>query len=504
MKFINHSVNYILLFADPLVKEKNIPDQAELRMHAEIVGVVDFLIGKSSQDTMSFQWMGSEPGLYRDAPMDLNRSKEFRMAINDAITARYPASIGSSLKGKDNKEHPVLLLFNPVNSYDSERNTQQEIDSSAIVVSIVHLEKLLYPHEPEQVTESEFLASRFVDLSAIQPSIGTEISSAHYLKRFSPLFPGKSLLAIEILPKKDFFSILPNRKFILTALISLLTTILMTLFVRHIRNLEYDLKKRIAEQTAEIRGQLVALTEAKTQIEKSDQLKTAFLNNISHEIRTPLNGILGFSVMLMGEDLSRGEKEECLGMLQVSSDRLTSTINNYMDMAMLITGNMPVRTQLVHPDQLLLNVSAKYRTLCIRKKIAFQILNSEKNNDSEFFTDPDLLEKIISHLLDNAVKFTSTGRVTVGFIYQKDDIEFFIRDTGIGISREAQELIFNAFTQEDIKQRHAYGGNGLGLSIARESVLLLKGRLTLQSEKGLGSTFTVSVPLKNNEINQAL
>lgn len=501
-KFINHTVNDISRFAGHLVHHQNIPSDSDLRIHTEIEGMVGFFYYKPSCDKGSFEWIGKDSGLFPDISLQLHQNNELKKAINNVLLSRYPASLVSAFKEKDEKEHQVMLFINPINPYDSGRNPIFFKDSAAILVTVINLDTLLFHHEPEYVTESKFLNSRFIDLSVEKPSIGSEIASVTSLKRFCPLFPGKSLLAIEILPTNEFFSILPNQKFILTAIISFLTTILMTFFVRHIRNLEYNLKEIIAEQTAEIRGQLVALTEAKTQIEKSDQLKTAFLNNISHEVRTPLNGILGFSLMLGGESLSHREKEECLNMLQISSDRLTSTINNYMDMAMLITGNMPVRAQRVNPDQLILNASEKYRTLCIRKNIDFQILTDENNDDVQFYTDPDLLEKSLSHLLDNAVKFTNSGRVTIGFLYQVDRIDFFVRDTGIGISKDAQNLIFNPFTQEDIRQKNAYGGNGLGLSIAMESVSLLKGRITLQSEKGMGSAFTVSIPFKTDQFNK--
>lgn len=502
-KFINHAVNDIALNSDQYFQQQLKRNNAGLRVHSEIIGMVGFFYLKPGNDAGSFEWIGSNPVFFPDAPSQLNKNKELQIAMQNVLISRYPASLVSTLNEKDNKEHRVMLFINPVNRHKSEKISPALNDSAAILITVINLEKLLYHHESEYVTEGKFLNSKFIDLSVIQPSIGSEISSVASLIRFSPLFPGKSLLAIEILPTRDFFGILPNRKFFLTALISLLTTLLMTFFVRHIRNQEYVLKDRIAEQTAEIRGQLAALTEAKAQIEKSDQLKTAFLNNISHEVRTPLNGILGFSVMLAGEEMSRRDKEECLNMLQISSERLTRTITDYMDMAMLITGNMPVRILPVKPEQLLLNVSDKYRTQCIRKNIDFQILTDEKYDDSGFNTDPDLLEKILSHLLDNAVKFTRTGRVTVGFLYQDDCIDFYISDTGIGISRDTQELIFNAFTQEDIKQKQAYGGSGLGLSIVMESVNLLKGRITLQSGKGMGSTFTVSIPLNTKEINQA-
>ncbi len=494
-KFINHAVNDISLNADQYSQQHIEPDNAGYRIHSEIAGTVGFFYCKPDHDTVTFEWIGNNPVPFPDAPAQLNKNKELQRTMRNVLLSRYPASLLSNLKIQDNKLHPVMLFINPVNRLKSEIISSPPNDSAAILITVINLNKLLYHHESEYVTESKFLNSKFVDLSVIQPSLGTEISSVASLNRFSPLFPGKSLLAIEILPTKEFFGILPNRKFLLTALISLLTTLLMTFFVRHIRNQEYGLKERIAEQTAEIRGQLAALTMAKAQIEKSDQLKTAFLNNISHEIRTPLNGILGFSVMLAGEDMSRHDKEECLNMLQVSSDRLTRTITDYMDMAMLITGNMPVRFLPVNPNKLLLEVSDRFRTQCVRKNIDFQLLTDEKFDDSAFFSDPDLLEKILSHLLDNAVKFTRVGRVTIGFLYHKDSIDFYIRDTGVGISRETQELIFKTFTQEDIKQRQAYGGSGLGLSIVLESVSLLKGRISLQSEKGMGSTFTVTIPL---------
>jgi signal transduction histidine kinase/CheY-like chemotaxis protein len=275
----------------------------------------------------------------------------------------------------------------------------------------------------------------------------------------------------------------------------LLVTVVLTLFVRYIRNQQFNLKEAVAMQTAELNNHLVELTEAKRQVEQSDKLKTAFLNNISHEVRTPLNGILGFTSMLVHDEIPVNEREEFISMIRESANRLTHTITNYMDISLLVTKNYKVTKKPVNLFQVLCGTIAMFKHACSLKKL---LLVSEVDiSDRELVlnTDKDLLEKILMHLVDNAVKFTSSGKIVVGFKTSETLVTFFIRDTGSGISKAAQQRIFEVFMQEDISHTRGYEGSGLGLSISHESVQLLGGTIAVKSEKGEGSEFSFTLPL---------
>ena len=236
------------------------------------------------------------------------------------------------------------------------------------------------------------------------------------------------------------------------------------------------------------------LQRAKEKAEASDRLKTAFIGNISHEILTPLNGILGFGELMTDPDLSRKEKEDFLKMLNESSARLVNTVNNIMDISLIVSGNQEVRRISVVPVRLLAEIYEKFIKPCTDKKLEFSILQNSADQEVSVLTDPELLRKVLIHLLENAVKFTKEGIIEAGFMVNDHEIEFYVKDTGIGISVDKQKNIFDLFIQEDHSNTRKHDGNGLGLSIARGVVELLGGRIRVESVKGKGSSFFFTIP----------
>ena len=233
---------------------------------------------------------------------------------------------------------------------------------------------------------------------------------------------------------------------------------------------------------------------AKEKAEASDKLKTAFLRNISHEIRTPLNGILGFGLLMSDPDLSPAEKDEFLIMVNESSDRLINTIANIMDAALIVTGNQTVQVKKISLDEMLREIVNKFQRRCIEKKLAFSV---QKDPDLEgvFFTsDPEILNKVLNHLIGNAIKFTKEGSIQVVCTIKKNAMEFTIRDSGIGIPAGVEQQIFEHFIQGDTSNTRDHEGSGLGLSIAKGLVDLLQGRIWVESTQNEGSSFIFSVP----------
>ena len=244
--------------------------------------------------------------------------------------------------------------------------------------------------------------------------------------------------------------------------------------------------KKLAEQE---------LIKAKVKAEASNRLKTAFMNNISHEIRTPLNGILGFGQILADPDFSADEKERYYKMLSESSDRLLNTITNIMDISLLTSGNQKVmKTEVILAD-LISEVCEKFSLSCQQKNMIISRPKTPSKNNYKIFTDGELLSKILHQLIDNAVKFTNRGTIDVGFEEKEDELWFYVRDTGIGISEENKRHIFENFMQVDIANTRKYEGTGVGLSIAKGFVEMLNGKIWLESEKGKGSTFFFSLPV---------
>lgn len=238
------------------------------------------------------------------------------------------------------------------------------------------------------------------------------------------------------------------------------------------------------------------LQEALKRAEKVNKLKSAFIYNISHEVRTPLNGILGFSQLITDPDISEEERHKFFTLLKGSSDRLINTITNYIDISMLASRNMEITRKSVDPVNLLNLLYQKVQPVCREMNLGFFLDLPDSSDQILLNTDAELLRKALGHLLDNAVKFTHQGEIRMGFVLHDNGMEFFIRDTGVGISEDARERVFQTFAQEELSLTRGYEGSGLGLSIADGIVRLLGGSIRLVSEKGQGSHFSFCLPVQ--------
>lgn len=242
-----------------------------------------------------------------------------------------------------------------------------------------------------------------------------------------------------------------------------------------------------------------ALRIAKEKAEASDKLKTEFLNNISHEVRTPLNGILGFAEIISLQDLSEAEKKDSLAMLFESSNRLLNTITNYMDISLISSGNLSVNKKDFNPTSVLSKIYSDFEPLCLSRNLELMLEIPEKTEGFYINSDPEICKKIITHFLDNAVKFTESGTIKFGFTTNNRHLEFFVKDTGIGISKDSFVSIFDKFVKE--KNNNLYKtseGSGLGLSIARGMSDAIGGKINLESIPGAGSSFYLLLPLNKN------
>jgi PAS domain S-box-containing protein len=243
----------------------------------------------------------------------------------------------------------------------------------------------------------------------------------------------------------------------------------------------------------------------KEKAEASDNLKTSFLNNISHEVRTPLNGILGFAEIMSSPRLSDEDKRDSLSMLHESSDRLLNTITNYMDISLITSGNMSVNKKDFIPGQVLRKKFDNYKKICSDRKLELLLSIPVLSENLTINTDPEIFQKIINHLLNNAIKFTEKGSVRYGYIIHEGEIEFFVKDTGIGIGKESIEIVFDHFVKEDHGPLVLSEGSGLGLSISKGMAEMLGGKIRVESEKGKGSSFFFTLPiLKENKADYSL
>ena len=263
---------------------------------------------------------------------------------------------------------------------------------------------------------------------------------------------------------------------------------------QQLENHNHILEERINERTIELEKSNRDLLWAKEKAETSDRLKTAFLRNISHEIRTPLNGILGFGTRLAKRNLSQEKKDEYFAVLQLSTDRLANTMTNYLDMAQIVSGNLSVHKTEFELAKLLNEIYVRFAPSCEAKDLFLFYQHNAVAEDFKIYTDRNILVKILVHLIDNAVKFTNHGTITYGFEVKRDELEFFVQDTGTGIEEEAKTLIFEHFMQEDVSTTRRHEGSGLGLSISNKMAEGISGRMWFQSVKNKGSIFYFTIP----------
>jgi CheY-like chemotaxis protein len=238
------------------------------------------------------------------------------------------------------------------------------------------------------------------------------------------------------------------------------------------------------------------LNEAKINAEESYRLKSAFLANMSHEIRTPMNGIIGFSELLKNARLSEEKRLYYANIVIDSSRQLLNIVNDILDISRIETGKVSLNHEEVCINDLI-NVLYAFFELQIGDK-AIKLIASKplSKSQSTIVTDRTRLRQVLTNLLNNAIKFTNKGHIKFGYQQINDYLEFFVEDTGIGISEELHEKVFEPFRQADLEITNRYGGTGLGLTISRRLVELLGGKIRVESKPGYGSVFYFTLPVK--------
>jgi PAS domain S-box-containing protein len=263
----------------------------------------------------------------------------------------------------------------------------------------------------------------------------------------------------------------------------------------HTLNNEYImLNQELNENVNSIRIINSELIESKNRAEESDKLKSAFLANMSHEIRTPLNAILGFSELLNDTGLSREKTSEYHDIIEFSSQQLLTIINDILDISKIEAGQLSISLDIVDVNNLLQETFLQYKQKAESKNINLVLSTDSSGKNLETRTDEIRVRQVICNLLDNALKFTTEGKIEFGCNVEGNFVKFFVKDTGIGIIPENQSIIFKPFRQVETTSIRNYRGNGLGLSISKALVEKLGGTLTLNSEPGRGSTFTFTIP----------
>ncbi len=240
------------------------------------------------------------------------------------------------------------------------------------------------------------------------------------------------------------------------------------------------------------------LLEAKRKAEESDGLKTAFLANMSHEIRTPMNAIVGFSELLRTGDVSGPDRDEYFSIINSSCKSLSNLIDDIIDLARIEAGQIKIVEEACNPAAIMKELSRFFEEEIRKSKKSISLeLNLNIPDDLITETDEYRLRQILTNILGNAFKFTQEGMISVGcFLNENDELEFSIKDTGIGIKKEDIYSIFDRFRQLDGSSIRKYEGTGLGLSVSKSLVELMGGKIGVESKLDEGSEFYFTIPYK--------
>ena len=254
----------------------------------------------------------------------------------------------------------------------------------------------------------------------------------------------------------------------------------------------------ISRDTTEIKAVHEELLKANLEAEMSNRLKSSFLANISHEIRTPLNSVVGFSNLLLADDVSIEAKEEYIEHINHNSEKLLQIIGDIIDLSRLESSQIEITYEEASVNSIVNEVieEAEKEIRRNEKPIILNVKDQFEEDCDLIFADRIWLKRVLTHLMDNAVKFTLDGSIEFSYYRGNEDLIFKIKDTGIGINKENLGHIFEEFRQEIDGHHRPFEGLGIGLTLAKEVVERMGGRIYVQSEKGIGSEFSFSIPYR--------
>jgi len=242
------------------------------------------------------------------------------------------------------------------------------------------------------------------------------------------------------------------------------------------------------------------LIAAKEKAEESDRLKTAFLANMSHEIRTPMNSILGFISLLQEPNLTGEEKDEYINIVRKGGERLLNTMHDIIDISKIEAREMVVTYIEMDINEMIAYFYDLFRSEVEAKGLVFSIPDCLPQGQALIKTDKNKIYSVMTNLLRNALKYTRNGSLEIGCTRSPGDVLFYVKDTGIGISEDIRQTIFDRFIQADVSNTRTYEGSGLGLSISKAYVEMLGGKIWVESVLHKGSIFYFQIPVSAPEV----
>ncbi|OHU94483.1 hybrid sensor histidine kinase/response regulator [Pseudoalteromonas byunsanensis] len=262
---------------------------------------------------------------------------------------------------------------------------------------------------------------------------------------------------------------------------------------KKLTNFNRELEQQVNEKTEELLAAVAAANNA-------NKAKSRFLANMSHEIRTPMNGIIGLTGILVEQKKGDEETLKQLEIVHTSAQNLLLILNDILDYSKIEAGALALDLHATDVFKLFDTIATLFEQVGLKKQVKFEYQLSSKL-PSCLLVDSLRVNQIVNNLLNNAGKFTEEGTVSLLVDYQNNHLIVKVKDTGIGISRNQQKLLFNEFTQLDVSTTRRYGGTGLGLTISKRLSELMGGKLEVESVKGEGSCFTLKIPAQVAELS---
>ena len=266
------------------------------------------------------------------------------------------------------------------------------------------------------------------------------------------------------------------------------------------------LKSDLTEDLRADRERAIMLAEALQEAEHANAAKTSFLSNMSHEIRTPMNAIIGLNSLALKDETLSPRSREYLEKIGGSAKHLLSLINDILDMSRIESGRVTLEKEEFSFGEMLEQINTMVQSQCEEKGLTFEC--HVIGHVNEYYIGDDMkLKQILINILSNAIKFTSApGYITfsveqTGQFEGRSTLQFIVKDTGVGMSPDFIPKIFDTFTQEDVGRSNRFGSTGLGMAITKNIVDMMNGSIKVESQKGVGSVFTVSITLNNPEHN---
>lgn len=422
---------------------------------------------------------------YFNACISYNSIADIYIKQNELDSAEKYIQKSRNLSVKSENKIATGITYLTTGNYYFKKN--DFIKAKEIVSQLVNI--------AQESDYKQLLQDSYLLLSQIDAELGHYQSAYENLDRYFSIYnllydiekinKAKALEQNMLLQKREselFKLKLEKQRIINTLLISLISLSLIVfgislIYLFKFRKISKDLK------------------ESKEKAEQSDQLKSRFLQTISHEIRTPLNGIIGFSEMIRSKNLSDQEIDQINEMMIKNSDDLISTIENLVDIAHLSTNQFNIKKTEFELIPLLENILKTGKENIVYRNKKELILHLNKDENLKLHSDKNIIQKILLHLIKNAILYTEKGSITVGYKKENSEVILFVKDTGIGISKEKIDQIFSPFQQADENINIKVGGTGLGLTIANGLIQILGGKIWVGSELKKGSTFYIALPL---------